>query len=315
MNMRKIMALVLTAALVTGVNCTTASAASRKKITTVKMTVTADIVLGGNISEQQAEVTVKGDKIEVDQCEFINDGFQWYENDVPRLEVTLHCQDDYYFDTKDGSYTIEGGTYVKQKKEDYNQTVTVTIDLPPAGEFTQPVSSLNWTDGHVANWSKSMGAGSYEVKLYRDGKGVGTAKTTDQTRMELGGFLTKEGNYTFQVRTVNAKNPEKKGAWVESSSNFVSGEQARSNFINYAGSWKQDQTGRWYENGDGSYSKNSWQNINGKWYFFNEKGYMATGWVDWNGKQYYCDTQTGQMLTDSITPDGAKVGSDGARLP
>ncbi len=214
--------------IVTGANCTTASAASRKKITTVKMTVTADIVLGGNISEQQAEVTVKGDKIEVDQCEFINDGFQWYENDVPRLEVTLHCQDD-YFDTKDGSYTIEGGTYVKQKKEDYNQTVTVTIDLPSAGEFTQPVSSLNWTDGHVANWSKSMGAGSYEVKLYRDGKGVGTARTTDQTSMELGGFLTKEGNYTFQVRTVNAKNPEKKGAWVESSPNFVSGEQAKSN--------------------------------------------------------------------------------------
>ena len=315
MNMRRIMALMLTAALVTGANCTTASAASRKKITTVKMTVTADIVLGGNISDQQAEVTVKGDKIEVDQYEFVNDGFQWYENDVPRLEITMHCQDDYYFDTKDGSYTIEGGTYVKQKKEDYNQTVIVTIDLPSAGEYTQPISSSNWTDGHAANWSKSVGAGSYEVKLYRDGKGVGTVKTTDQTSMELGSFLTKEGNYTFQVRTINAKNQEKKGNWVESSSNYVSAEQAKSNFINYTGSWKQDQTGRWYENADGSYSKNSWQNLNGKWYFFNEQGYMATGWIDWNGKQYYCDTQTGQMLTDSSTPDGAKVGSDGARLP
>ncbi|MGC6177845.1 cell wall-binding protein [Lacrimispora sp. 38-1] len=315
MNMRKIMALMLTAALVTGVNCTTASAASRKKITTVKMTVSADIVLGGTISEQQAEVTVKSDKIDVDKCEFINDGFKWYENDVPRLEVTLHCQDDYYFDTKDGSYTIEGGTYVKQKKEDYNQTLIVTIDLPFAGEFTQPVSSVSWSDNHVANWSACVGAGSYEVKLYRDGKGVGAAKTTDKTSMELGCFLTREGNYTFQVRPVNAKNPKNKGNWVESTFNFVSKDAASSNLTNFAGSWKQDQTGRWYENGDGSYSKNSWQNINGEWYFFNEKGYMATGWIDWNGKQYYCDTETGQMLTDGTAPDGAKVGSDGARLP
>jgi hypothetical protein len=133
--------------------------------------------------------------------------------------------------------------------------------------------------------------------------------------MELGSFITREGNYKFQVRPVNAKKPENKGEWVESPSQYVNKDDAESNYMNYAGSWKQDQTGWWYLYGDGRYPKNSWQNINGEWYFFNEEGYMATGWIDWNGKQYYCDTETGHMLTGGSTPDGARVGSDGARLP
>ncbi|MDW2800456.1 cell wall-binding protein [Clostridium boliviensis] len=315
MNMRKIMALVLTAALAAGMNCTTASAASRKKITTVNLTVSADIAPGGTISEQQAEVTAKSNKIEVDKCEFINDGFEWTESDIPRLEVTLHCGDDYYFSTSENSFTINGGTYVKQKKEDFSQTLILTMDLPSVSEFTQAISSASWNGTHIANWSASVGAGCYEVKLYRDGKGTGAVKTTDKTSMELGSFMTREGNYKFQVRPVNAKKPENKGEWVESPSQYVNSDDAKSNYMNFSGSWKQDQTGWWYVYGDGSYPKNSWQNINGEWYFFNEEGYMATGWIDWNGKQYYCDTQTGHMLTDGLAPDGARVGSDGARLP
>ncbi|ENY93451.1 hypothetical protein HMPREF1093_03527 [Hungatella hathewayi 12489931] len=58
-----------------------------------------------------------------------------------------------------------------------------------------------------------------------------------------------------------------------------------------AGEWKQDQTGWWYQNDDGSYSKSGWHNIDGQSYYFGDDGYM---------------------FHDCVTPDGYTVGSDGS---
>lgn len=58
----------------------------------------------------------------------------------------------------------------------------------------------------------------------------------------------------------------------------------------YAGEWKQDNTGWWYQNDDGSYPTNTWQEIDGKQYYFGNDGYM---------------------FHDTTTPDGYQVGSDG----
>lgn len=58
----------------------------------------------------------------------------------------------------------------------------------------------------------------------------------------------------------------------------------------FAGEWKQDTSGWWYQNDDGSYPVSCWQNIDGKQYYFNESGYM---------------------LYDATTPDGKQVGADG----
>lgn len=45
----------------------------------------------------------------------------------------------------------------------------------------------------------------------------------------------------------------------------------------FAGQWKQDSVGWWYQNDDGSYPKNAWlQDIDWKWYYFNDSGYMQT---------------------------------------
>ena len=38
---------------------------------------------------------------------------------------------------------------------------------------------------------------------------------------------------------------------------------------------------------------------------------MRTGWILWNDVWYYCGAD-GAMLTDTVTPDGYTVGSDGA---
>lgn len=100
----------------------------------------------------------------------------------------------------------------------------------------------------------------------------------------------------------------------------------------FAGQWKHDGKGWWFEEG-GTYARNKWmQDKDGKWYHFNPDGYMntewfkdgaywyylggdgamKTGWISDGGKYYYLDTADGHMLTDTATPDGYKVGSDGS---
>lgn len=64
-------------------------------------------------------------------------------------------------------------------------------------------------------------------------------------------------------------------------------------FPTYAAEWKQDNVGWWYQNDDGSYPTNKWQEINGVQYYFGNDGYM---------------------LHDATTPDGCSVGTDGARI-
>lgn len=66
-----------------------------------------------------------------------------------------------------------------------------------------------------------------------------------------------------------------------------------STIASFAGEWKQDNVGWWYQHDDLSYVKNNWQEINGKQYYFNDSGYI---------------------LTNTTTPDGKKVGTDGAMI-
>lgn len=63
------------------------------------------------------------------------------------------------------------------------------------------------------------------------------------------------------------------------------------NSVSYAGQWKNDENGYWYQNDDGSYKTGWHQDIDGRWYYF--------------------DTQSGYMLTNTVTPDGYIVSESG----
>lgn len=112
------------------------------------------------------------------------------------------------------------------------------------------------------------------------------------------------------------------------------------------GTWRIN--GWWFEYDDGTYPHNEWVYLswNGRsdWYYFDVDGWMEDGWFNWNdnwyylhteydntrghmytgwheidGKQYYFNTASdkgtlGAMLSDTTTPDGHKVGADGARI-
>lgn len=68
--------------------------------------------------------------------------------------------------------------------------------------------------------------------------------------------------------------------------------------------WKKDETGWWYDNGDGTFPKSQWMYIGGEWYCFDARGYMRTGWIQDKGIWYYCD-KSGKMLHSTWLEDGA----------
>lgn len=55
--------------------------------------------------------------------------------------------------------------------------------------------------------------------------------------------------------------------------------------------WEKNAPGWWYQENDESYPLNCWKEIKGKWYYFNQDGYMSS---------------------NTVTPDGYRVGADGA---
>ncbi|MGI5957785.1 MAG: hypothetical protein ACOX60_00005, partial [Massiliimalia sp.] len=70
--------------------------------------------------------------------------------------------------------------------------------------------------------------------------------------------------------------------------------------------------GKWYYmNKDGSMHF-GWLSWAGYWYHLDSHGAMSTGWKQVNGKWYYLYAQNGRMAANTTTPDGYRVGADGA---
>ena len=53
--------------------------------------------------------------------------------------------------------------------------------------------------------------------------------------------------------------------------------------------WHLDEHGWWYQNRDGSYYQDGWQEVNGSTYYFNSNGYILTGWQTIDDKDCYFD--------------------------
>lgn len=83
-----------------------------------------------------------------------------------------------------------------------------------------------------------------------------------------------------------------------------------STIVSFAGEWKQDNIGWWYQNDDGSYVKNDWLSLNDEDYHFDQNGYMQTGLVEVNGIKRYFYTD-GRMTYNWETPEGYKVDVEG----
>ena len=80
----------------------------------------------------------------------------------------------------------------------------------------------------------------------------------------------------------------------------------------------------WYHFDTNGYMSTGWIQDGGNWYYLHaagdgNRGFMHTGWQEIGGKWYYFHKDTdgaalpvGAMLSNTVTPDGYTVGSDGA---
>ncbi len=65
MSGKKVLSLMIAVVLAAGACTTTAMAAAKKRITTVNLTVEAEVIPGGSVFEQQVEIIVKNNNITV----------------------------------------------------------------------------------------------------------------------------------------------------------------------------------------------------------------------------------------------------------
>lgn len=296
-------------------------AASLRPIKSVTLDIRANIVPGTNVGDEDIEIKGGGSRFNVDGYDILNDDFVWQDDAVPKLRITLTADDSYYFQylPKD-KITLKGGAvFLKSVRENSNSTMTVDVQLPSLQNTVRGVANLKLSDKGMATWDPISAAGSYEVRVYRDGNAVGTGLAAAANSCNCRVKMTKgDSSYTVKVRPVSRFDQGVKGRWVESDSVYISRDAAsmfRVHPDGGTGAWKQSEVNGkwWYDNGDGTYPADNWKQIGGKWYFFDAQGYMQTGWISWNGREYYC-SENGDMQTNCMTPDNYWVGEDGAKV-
>ncbi|MGN0373179.1 MAG: N-acetylmuramoyl-L-alanine amidase family protein [Enterocloster sp.] len=319
-HVRKRMVLGLLAGLLAVSMAMPVYAAKRKKISSVTLDIKAEILPDTDYGDELIEINATSNKFSVDGYEVLNDGFGWFADSVPEIRITLTADDDYYFTSlsKDKIVLRGGATFEKATRQDSSSTLLLDVKLSSLQNTMKELDGVTLSEEGIATWTPVANAGSYEVRVYRGTKPVGTNLIAQSGIMNCRERMVKGGEtYSVKVRPVNQLDPENKGEWKESGSVFISNEKAaefRENPQGGSGRWEQQENGGWkYIDSDDAYAANGWQNIGGKWYFFNEEGIMQTGWIKWEGKEYYC-SENGDMLTSCLTPDSYQVGADGAKI-
>ena len=298
--------IVLAAAMAVGTTIVPA-AASRKKISSVNLSVTSDMRIGDDMDPAQIEIEEDSEKYYVESCDITNTGFYWTEEDVPRIEVYLTAEEGYYFSLKSSDVHLDGATYVEAVKPsgmDSTQ-LKITMDLPSMAGRMDEIETVTLEKNGMATWNAVQGAGQYEVRLIRNSTTVGGTQTVQSTTVDFGYLMTKAANYTVKVRPVSRVNWEVKGKWASTGGLYIdsmAAAQFRSDNPD-GGEWVHDENGWWFRNEDGSNTAVDWQKIDGKWYYFNEQGYMLeNSWVK-TGEVYYYVGADGSMLRGAYVPD------------
>ena len=269
---------------------TTALATTGTKINSVPLSIESEIEAGDTDSD--VTVSTSSSKFDIDDVVITNEpSDEWDDGDKPKLKITLYADDDYYFTalTKD-KVTLKGGAeFKKSTRQQSSSVLLLDVTLSSLQNSLKDMEGITLSDNGIATWPAISTAGSYEVRVYREGKIVGTSLETNTNSANCRERMMKPNEtYMVKVRAVNKYDPTVKGDWTESNSVYISGEKVaqfkadpNASNVNTAsgttGEWKQEADGRWwYRRADGTYPANKWEELGGKWYFFDENGYMKT---------------------------------------
>ena len=302
MNRWKKSGAILVLLLVTGVMMLSSFAANRKKIRSVIVNVKSNIALGALHGDEEITIEIRGKNYSYDYYEIENFGFEWSEDDVPEITIYLKADEGYYFSlTKANALKLTGASYVKMYTQDSSETLALRVKLPPMAEMLGQETEVRLTESGLVSWDEVEGAGSYELRLYRDGIRVGiNCQSTEELFYDYADRMSRAGSYQVQVRAVNKHNSSNKGEWMESETVTISSETAAmrretsaissetetapseteavpseaSGELPIKGVWKLEGNHLWYEHEDGTYTRNNWEMIDEKWYLFDEDGYV-----------------------------------------
>ena len=303
-----------------------ASMAEEDRTPIGEMTLDVESEIEARDTGSNVDVTTDSDECSVSNVDVSNEpNGEWEHKDKPKVQVTLEAESDYYFKSgfskKKISLTGSQGTVTSVKRKNSEELI-VTITLKALktddDDYELDVDEAEWNeDNGSGSWNGSDDVVYYELRLYRNERLITTIRPIKENSISLAKYISSAGTYRFEVRGLY--NSSREGNWQDSDSIEVSAERAAQIQASVfqqggngpaGGTWKNDATGWWYCNSDGSYVTNNWQLIDDKWYFFDENGYRKTGWVIWK-EQWYFLNENGEMLTNSATPDGKYVGADG----
>ncbi len=299
--------------------------AESKRINRVSLKFETDIRPEMNFGDEVIEITSNSQRYYVDDYRIMNQGFIWENRMEPRIQVTVLPAEGWYFGSigRDEITLKGGGALYCKSQRGVGDGLVIELTLEPLNRYMEPLQGVTLDSEGVASWEPVENAGSYELRMYRDGRVFGDTVTVRGERYNCWQRLMYGGSYQAEVRPVNQADPEIKGEWVRSGQLLVDGQMAAAfqgrPVTNEDGTisqaqWKPEADGRWrYQQADGTYLADCWEEIQGKWYFFDPEGYMKTGWFIWEGQWYYC-TENGYMLKDCITEDGYWLGPDGALI-
>lgn len=141
-----------------------------------------------------------------------------------------------------------------------------------------------------------------------------------------------------------------KDGWEKSGTSWLyydNGQQVKNDWVKDQSKWYymdpdgvmvtgwQTIAGKKYYLSDSGVMQTGWKQIDGSWYYFKGSGEIATGWLQvtsgspwyylksdgkmvtgWMqiGNKWYCFKSNGEMYANTTTPDGYRVGSDGAQI-
>ena len=141
--------------------------ASRKPIKSISLTIKAEIKPDTDFGDELIEIETSSNKYSVDGYEILNDDVEWREDTVPRIQITLTANDDYYFQSlpKD-KVTIKGGAEFKNsKREDSSTTLLMDVELQALNTSLHALTNVVLTEDGIATWDAIPAAGSYEVRV------------------------------------------------------------------------------------------------------------------------------------------------------
>lgn len=280
-------------------------------------------------NDVEVGVTTDSNMYHVDDVDVIRGSdINWTDDDAHILKVRLKADDNNTFSEgtikKHLSISGASGTLVSCQSNGWDLTAYIALDVFYKYDLDVrdlALSDLEWDEMNgIARWNAAGDADKYEVQLYRGSQSVTSVFKTEETSYDFSSFITKSGSYTYKVRAIT--DSSLKGSWKKSESwhvNLKDAEKISSGGSadtlsgpgdSRSGKWIKDDKG-WKYRTDNTYMVSNWKYINGSWYYFNESGYMVTGWVNWKNKWYYCGDD-GAMDTNTTTPDGYRVGNDGA---